>query len=470
MSRSSRFVRRSASPIARTAAFAGLAIAAVVLIGLLLTSSGESYVVTARFQDASQLVKGNDVQVAGVRIGQVESIDLSDNGGADVRMKIVEPGYAPLRRGTEAVVRLTSVSGVANRYVELKPPSGDGGELPDGGRIETRDTTSTVDLDKLLNAFDKRTRASLQDVVQGFGRQYSERAKEVDRGWLYLNPSLAATSRLFEELSYDTPAFEEFIVASSRLVTDVAERRRDLSGLVDELATATGAIAREREALGDAIGQLPPFMRRANTTFVNLRSTIDELRPLVAESKPVAKQLRPFFAELRPLARDARPTLRALSRATRSPGANNDLLELTRSNVGVRDIAVGPVRRNGAERRGALPETTDALRGNTEPIGFLRPYAVDLTGWFDDFGRSGLYDALGGTSRVASYVNAFGNVDGVLKPILPELRDEAGSQFTARDQRSRCPGAADHVADDKSNPWKPSPDFNCDPSQVIPDR
>ena len=71
----------------------------------------------------------------------------------------------------------------------------------------------------------------------------------------------------------------------------MAERRDDLAGLVDNLATTTGAIGREKAALSDAIGELPPFMRRANTTFVNLRATLDDLDPLVDESKPVAKQL-----------------------------------------------------------------------------------------------------------------------------------------------------------------------------------
>ena len=53
--------------------------------------------------------------------------------------------------------------------------------------------------------------------------------------------------------------------------------------------------ARLRSALADAISQLPDFMRRANTTFVNLRATLDDLTPLVNESKPVAKKLRPFL-------------------------------------------------------------------------------------------------------------------------------------------------------------------------------
>ena len=183
---------------------------------------------------------------------------------------------------------------------------------------------------------------------------------------------------------------------------DLATRRADLAGLVDHLATTTGAIGRQKQALSTAIGDLPGFMRRADTTFVNLRATLDDLQPLVDESKPVAKKLRPFLAELRPLARDARPTLRDLSALVRSPGASNDLIELTKSSVPLRDAAVGPTKRDGKQRDGAFPASTKALEEATPELATARPYAPDLTGWFDDFGHSGLYDALGGASRAGA--------------------------------------------------------------------
>ena len=459
---------RHSRQIRRAAAAAALAVAVVAVAYVLFAGDGESYTVTARFENASQLVKGNEVQVAGKAIGTVEDIQLAPNGGADVDLVITDPEYTPLRRGTTAIVRLTSLSGVANRFVDLHLAPGDRPAIEENGQIGTEQTTSAVELDQLLDTLDKRTRTDLQGVIQGFGKQYDGRVREAQRGWLYLNPSLISTSRLFSELTRDTPAFEQFIVASSKLVTNLADRREDLAGLVDDLADTTGAIGREKDALADAIGQLPPFMRRANTTFVNLRAAIDDLRPLIRESKPVTPQLRRFLAELRPLARDARPTLRDLSRLVASAGPDNDLLDLTKGQVPLRNIALGPVQANGKERRGAFPETVDALRKSVPELAFARPYAVDLTGWFDDFGHSGIYDAVGGKSRVGTYLNAFANVDGVVKPIPVDLRNDAGAQVTATGQRNRCPGGAEFPAPDKSNPWKPTPDYNCDPTQLFP--
>ena len=91
----------------------------------------------------------------------------------------------------------------------------------------------------------------------------------------------------------------------------------------------------------------------------------------------------------------------------RSPGADNDLIELTKSSVPLRDAAVGPTKRNGKERDGAFPASTKALQEATPELATARPYAPDLTGWFDDFSHSGLYDALGGASRAGAYVNLF---------------------------------------------------------------
>jgi phospholipid/cholesterol/gamma-HCH transport system substrate-binding protein len=456
--------------VSRILAIAALSAAALVVGWVLLHGRGGSYVVHAHFQNAAQLVKGNLVEVAGVGVGEVAAIELTHDGQADVRLRITDAAYRPLRRGTRAVIRQASLSGVANRYVDLQLPAADHQQtIPDGGVIDQSETTTAVDLDQLFNTFDPKTRKALSGLVRGYGAAYQGQGAQANAGWAYLNPALAASSRLFDELDSDTPALKRFLTASSRLVGDLAERRTDLAGLVDHLATTTGAIGGQKQALQDSIAQLPGFMRRADTTFVNLRATLDDLQPLVDESKPVARKLRPFLAQLRPLAHDARPTLRDLAGLLRSPGAANDLVDLTNSAVPLRNAAVGPRRPApnpeglvGKQRGGALPETTTALEGATPELATARPYAPDLTGWFDDFSHSGLYDALGGASRASIHVNLFAPVDGVLKPLTtPLLQSEAFKNATSLDQRWRCPGSVERNA-----AYKPTPDFPCDASEV----
>lgn len=433
---------------------------------LLLGGEGGGYTVKVDFQNASQLVKGNLVQVGGQSIGKVTDINLTSDGQAQLTMSI-DKDFAPLRRGTQAIVRQSSVSGVASRYIDLTmaPQSAPG--IPDGGVIGQDATTSAVDLDQLFDTFDPATRKDLQKVFEGSNKQFAGKGEQMNAGLLYLNPSLAASSRLFAELNYDTPLLERFIVASSKLVTDVADRRDDLSGLVDHLATTTTAIGSQSQALGESIRQLPPFMRRANTTFLNLRAALDDLDPLVADSKPVAKKLRPFLAELRPLARDARPTLSDLADALRRPGADNDLLELTNLQVPLRDATVRDVQANGAKRQNAFAAITQSLKDYTPELAALRPYAPDALGWMDDFSHSGIYDALGAASRVGIHASAFTEANGQLSPVPPELRGKAFESGAALNQRDRCPGAAEHSNPDGSNPWKPA-GLNCDPSEVLP--
>jgi phospholipid/cholesterol/gamma-HCH transport system substrate-binding protein len=444
-------------------------VAAAIVVGFVLIGggSGSSYEVKARFQNASQLVKGNLVQVSGRPIGEVKSIALTDDGQAEVTMKINED-FAPLRRGTRITVRQASLSGIANRYLDLRLPPQNAERIPDGGVIEQDSTTTAVDLDQLFNTFDPETRKSLGKLVRGFGNQYAGRGQEMNEGLLYLNPSLAASSRLFRELNRDSKLLERFIVASSELVTDVADRRDDLAGLVDNLATTTTALGDEQAALAEAIGRLPDFLRRSNTTFLNLRAALDDVEPLVEDSKPVAKKLRPLLAELRPLAREARPTLRDLQSLIRRSGADNDLIELTKAQVPLAAVGVNAHTDLGKEREGSLPASTKALTNSLEQVAFFRPYSVDFMGWLDDFSHSGVYDALGGVSRVGVHANAFTLVEGQLKPVPPELRGPIFQATAERNQRNRCPGAAEHISDDKSNPWKPTESFNCDPTQVLP--
>ncbi len=454
-------VRRVIVPLLLVLSVAGLAV--------VLLSADDGYRVKARFQAATQVVEGNRVQVAGREVGQVRGIELTPDGQAEIELEITDDEYVPLRQGTQATLRALSLSGVVNRYVDLRLPGGEATTpMEEGEVIPASRTTSAVDLDQLFNTFDDETKKGLQRFIRGSAQQYEGMGPGANEGWRYLNPSFVASTRLFRELNRDPGELRGFLAENAKLVTDLAERDGDLSALVDRLATTTGALAREERSLSDTIAGLPPFMRRANSTFVNLRSTLDELDPLVAESKPNVPKLRAVLRELRPFAEDAGPTFRDLSALVRSPGKDNDLIELAESVPAFRDITVRDGERNGEERPGSFPTSVESLRRSREPLAYFRPYAVDFTGWLDDFSHSGIYDANGSASRVATSVNAFAAVGSQLKLVPPALRDELGNAVTRTGQINRCPGAIERPAGDRSNPYKPSPDFNCDPGQIPP--
>ncbi|HEX2233634.1 MAG TPA: MlaD family protein [Thermoleophilaceae bacterium] len=421
-------------------------IVAIALVAIILFGGSSAYTVKATFINAGQLVKGNPVQSGGVAIGTVDQIKITPDGQAEITLKIKDE-HTPLRVGTHATIRQFSLSGIANRYVDLRLPEGDGGEeIADGGRIGTDRTSTAVDLDQLFNTLDPETRKSLQDFFKGSARQWSGRGNQAAKGFEYLNPALSTSRRLFNELTRDTPVLERFLVDSSRLVTALAERRDDLAGLIGNLNETTGALAARKTELAQAIENLPPFMRQANSTFVDLRFTLDEVDPLVEASKPVARRLGPFLNQARAFAAGAEPTVRDLSKTIRKRGRRNDLIELLRSVPPLADIALEEKQRSvapGRRRvsvgnvRGAFPDAVDAFKGGAQEIGLARAYTTDFLGWLDDFSTTGGgFDALGETARFHPHFS-----EHIPVPFNP----------VRRDQFKRCPGSAEAPANDGSN-------------------
>src|SRR3954466_5877134 len=153
---------RSVSGVGRFAAI-GAVIAAIVLVGIVLFGGSSAYTVNAHFLNAGQLVRGNPVQSGGVPIGSVGSIKITQNGQAVVQLKIKDK-FTPLPKGTLATIRQFSLSGLANRYVDLQYPNGSQkgrGNVADGGNLSVQETKTAVDLDQVFNTLDPKTRKAL---------------------------------------------------------------------------------------------------------------------------------------------------------------------------------------------------------------------------------------------------------------------------------------------------------------------
>ncbi len=467
---------RNSSRVGRIAALAAVVIV-IVAVAVIVLQGGSTYKVRAVFQSASQIVNGDLVEVSGASIGTVSDISLTSDGQAQLTLQINNQDYMPLRQGTRATIRETSLSGIANRYVDLSLGPGVAPKLSDGSVIPAASTTSEVDLDQLFNTLDGPTRVGLQNVLQGSASQLAGQSHTAQLAYQYLNPAIATSSMLFSELNRDTGRFTTFINKSGSLVTDLAQRSGDLSGLVVHLGATTQALAAQRTTLAQSIQRLPGFMRLANTTFVNLRSALDDLRPLVDVSKPVAPKLQKLLVQLRPLAQDSVPTVRDLSNIISRPGTANDLIELTRLGVPLVNASVRTTTVNGKQRPGAFPQSVTALNQSTPQLATARPYAVDLTGWFEGFTHPGQDDANGGVSRVAPTVglgsisngalNIFQNgglltnpADFALRRVLA-LGGNGQTGLLTTGQGDRCPGSVERGA-----VFYPESGYPCTPSQV----
>ncbi len=432
-----------------------LAVVAVIAILVLSNGGGESYRLI--FQNAGQLVRGNDVQIGGRRVGSVEDILLTDDNQAEVQISVKEP-YAPLHEGTTATIRLTSLSGVANRYIALAPGPNSNPELAGGSRLGVEQTTSVVDLDQIFNTLDPATRRGLQEFIQGSATQYAGKGPEVQESARWFSPFLSTSAQLASELTRDTETLERAVVAGASVTSAVAERAPQLTSLITNLNGMMGAIARENASLDQALGVFPDTLRNANSTFVDLRSTLDDLDPLLQASAVAAEDLPRFFRELRPLLNEATPVFEDFSTLVSQPGPFNDATDATRNLPALQRIASPTFRR-----------AITAMRKGQPVIDFLRPYSPDLVGWFRDFGQSAAnYDANGHYARVLPITGIFDFEQGAdgsstLVPVPPSQRLSGLESGYTR----RCPGAASQPRPDGSNPFAPA-GFDCDREDVLP--
>jgi phospholipid/cholesterol/gamma-HCH transport system substrate-binding protein len=424
----------------RTLAVIVLAVVTLVVAGVLLQERS-AYEVQLRTGNASQLVKGNLVKVGGVQVGTVKDIDLTPDGGAVLRLKITDEELTPLPAGTTSVIRVSSLSSVANRFVALRLGPNAAGTVPDGGTLPEIASTPAVEIDEILNTLDADSRDALQRLVTGSAQVYAGRERQANHGLEALDPAVSELSGTLAELARDDAALNTFLVASAATVSAVASRDPDLANGLRDSATTAGALATERIALQSTLTRAPATLQQATSTLRSATRTGRALLPVARAGAAVAPRLTRLTAQLRPFFRESAPVLDQL-RAV--------LPELQ-----------AVLSRARALERSALPAFTSLRRAATElqPIAAgVRPYAPDvLGGLINGFGNTaaGYYDANGDYARVAPIVSGF-SATGLAGQVLPNSILGASSGNV-----KRCPGGA-ATAPDGSAPSKPD-GVDCDP-------
>ena len=459
----------------RLAALGALILVALAILILLFSNGGNSNHYKLLFETGGQLVKGNQVLIGGTPVGSVDDVKLTDNGQAQIDISV----NRPLHEGTSAVIRATSLSGIANRYVSLQPGPNSAPELGKDSTITQVDTTAPVDLDQLFNTLRGPERQALRNVIQGSSTAYAGNAAAANRTYKFLSPSLVATDRLVQELDRDQGVLTDFLVNGASVVSSVAERRSDLSALTQNANEALGAIANENRSFDQALVKLPGALRQANTTFHNLRPALDDVNVLVNASKPATKNLAPFLRQLHPLLQRGVPVFHNLNRALNLKGKSNDLADATGD--------FPALEKRAAE---AIPITVKSMQDSQDNLAFLRPYIPDLTSAIAHLNQiAGYYDADGHYARVQpAGLGVFGLSGGPTNYTLTAqnasdvFNDYGAFGSTNFNLFRRCPGGSTPILAG-SNPFaSPSPagvflgppngapasPTDCDSSQVVP--
>jgi len=436
---------------ARSLAAGALAVV-VLIVALLVLSSGGGSNYQLLFDEANQLVKGDQVQVGGVPVGSITDIVLTHDFKALITIH-VDSSLTPLHEGTTAQVRVPSLTSVANRYITLSPGPNNRPALAGGATLPTTATHETVDLDQLFNIFNPQTRKALQKVLQGSAEQYAGAGHDFSVSTRYFGPSLASADHLFSEIVKDQPTFTSFLVESAKAVTTIGARSEQLTDLIENANTTFKAVGAKQTDLAQGLRQLPVTLRQGNRTFADLPSAFSALKELVDVSRPNTKKLPLFFSRLTSLLGKATPVVGNFSQAFNRPGASNDLTD-----------AIDALPALARTLQTGSPAGVTALKESVPITALFGPYSPDLEGFIRDFGvGSAYYDANGHYARVAPAFEDFAlGANNTLTPVTPQQ----GLEGLKAGQLRRCPGAGTQPAADGSSPFVDSGLLGCDPSET----
>jgi phospholipid/cholesterol/gamma-HCH transport system substrate-binding protein len=436
---------------ARIIAVGALALV-ILILAYLVFGSGGGATYHLIFPEAGQLVRGDEVQVGGVRVGNVTDIALTPEDKAEVTIH-VDGSLTPLHAGTLAQVRTPSLSSVANRYIQLSPGPNNAPALDDGAKLPASATKEVTDLDQLFNTLDPKTRKGLAEFIQGNAAQYVGAGRQLGESTEYFGPFLAASDHFFAELVRDQPVFTHFLIETSKTVTTIGARAPQLSDLIENANTTFKAIGDQQENFAAGLKELPVTLEEGNKTFAALPATFKALETLVVASKPTTQPLITLFDHLRSLVKTGTPTLKEFNNAFSRPGPNNDLT----------DIAL-VLPKLYKQLTTASPAVVQGEKESVPITAFFGPYSPDLAATLRTFGQSGAYyDADGNYARVSPIFPSFAlGEKETLKPTSPT---QALAPLKSAQLR-RCPGAATQPAADGSSPFADGELLTCDLGQT----
>ncbi|WP_158881344.1 MCE family protein [Amycolatopsis anabasis] len=212
------------------------------------TSDTNSY--SARFQDATLLLPGDDVRIAGVRVGQVEDIRIVDKRQAEVVFGVDSGRRLPA--GVTAQIKFRNL--VGQRYVSLGEGTGDPNKiLPAGGNIPLERTKPALDLTELFNGFKPLFRALNPEDVNKLSYEVIQ-VLQGEGGTV--ESLLAHTASLTTTIAQKDQVIGQVIDNLNGVLDTVNARTPQLNDLIVKLQQLVSGLAQDRKPIGDAIQSL----------------------------------------------------------------------------------------------------------------------------------------------------------------------------------------------------------------------
>jgi ABC-type transporter Mla subunit MlaD len=328
---------------------AGLLVAALLIALPAIGSNGSSgdYKVRGIFDNGSFVVNGEEVRVAGAKVGVVESVDVtsnteiaSDEGGphavpgkAVVVMKITDSGFKDFRQDASCLIRPQSLIG--EKFVDCTPtqPRAPGTEpppplqqIPDGqpgaGQylLPLENNGKTVDLDLIQNIqrmpFRDRFRLILNDLGVSLAGRGQDLGEVIDRA----NPALRQTDRVLNILAQQNRELADLATNGDRVLEPLARNRTHITGFFHNAAISGSATAERSADLEEGLRKFPATLREVRLTMNKLKTFSDKGIPLFTALNQGGKGISKATVNLPQFARLSIPALTSLGDAAQTAG------------------------------------------------------------------------------------------------------------------------------------------------------
>ena len=239
---------------------------------------GDKATYTAVFNDVTGLAKGQEVRIAGVRVGEVTGIKVArDRVHADVELKVLKTSV--LTQGTKATIKYRNL--VGERYIALTQEAGGALPLKDGATIGLDHTQSALDLTVLFNGFKPLFAAlSPKDVNELSGNIISVLQGEGGN----INSLLAKTASLTSTLADRDEVIGRTISNLNTVLGTVDEHDAALKELIDQLQRFVSGLAADRETIGASLTNINSLTEQTadllEVTRPSIKTDISGLRQL----------------------------------------------------------------------------------------------------------------------------------------------------------------------------------------------
>ena len=312
-------MRRLATGALLTLALVG---GAVFAVGATDTGGG-TYQIRAIFDDVASAVPGEDVKIAGAKIGKIESMDVTADHKAAVVLDITDSGFSPFHDDAHCTIRPQSLIG--EKYVECDPGSPSRAELkeiddglPGEGQhlLPLKNTSAPVDIDLINNIMRLPYRERFSILLSELGAGFAGRGQDLNELIHRANPALRETDKVLKQLADENVTLKNLAERSDAALAPLARDRKHLSGFIKNANEVGEATAVEQENIQASIQKFPEFLRQLKPTLEDLGQLADEMTPTLQDLDRAAPQLNRMIVQLGPFSRSATKSLTSLGDAT----------------------------------------------------------------------------------------------------------------------------------------------------------